>query len=213
MKQYDERRIAARTRTLRTVTYVGLTLWAINNFGVDGNTLSIGMGNSTQRGDSTDWTFASNAAGYYSRKLYVLARPTVEKEPEPEDAEQLAASLMAEMASKLGAEVMNGYRLVAAATNVPAACYIRDDAWAKANFYAVDRRDAVAAGTIDRVAYFIQYQDTDDSEPKYIWTAMDPFTDSPRCLCVPNGGYTFQKQVANLDVLSNVSGREKFLYS
>jgi len=29
MRKYDERRIAARTRTLRTVTYVGLTLWAL----------------------------------------------------------------------------------------------------------------------------------------------------------------------------------------
>ena len=29
MKQYDERRIAARTRTLRVVTYVGLALWAL----------------------------------------------------------------------------------------------------------------------------------------------------------------------------------------
>lgn len=186
----------------------GLTLWAINNFGEDGNVLSVGLGNSNQRGDSTDWTFSSNAAGYFSRTLYVLVRPAVAKEPEPAGMEQLATSLMAEMTAKLGEEVTEGYRLIAAATQVPTACYIRDDAWAKANFYVVDRRDAVAPGSFDRVAYFIQYQDTDDSEPKYIWTAMDPFTQSPRCLCVPNGGYTFQKKVSNLDVLSNVSGIE-----
>ncbi|MBO7654815.1 MAG: hypothetical protein J6U40_07815, partial [Kiritimatiellae bacterium] len=182
------------------------TLWSLTNFGEDGHVLGVGWNNSNMNNhqDSWDWTFAENARNFLHRRLYIFVRPaTDEEDPGKPEMAALAASLTAEIQAKIGEELTEGYRLIAASTNIPTMCYIRDAAWAAENFYAVDYRGTVPPSSFDRVAYFIQYQDTDDAEPKYIWTSMDTFAPSVQQLCVPTGGYYFQKSVSNLDVASN----------
>ena len=50
------------------------TLFAMNNWGVDGNTLALGIGNRPT--SHPDWTFASNAGSDYTRRtMHVLVRP------------------------------------------------------------------------------------------------------------------------------------------
>ena len=50
------------------------TLFALNNWGTDGNRLDIGIGNQTT--GNPDWTQINNAANYSRRILHVMIRPT-----------------------------------------------------------------------------------------------------------------------------------------
>lgn len=179
------------------------TLWSMTNFGNDGSKIGIGFGNSNiaGHGDAKDWTFAENAANYLKRKLYVLARP------KNTSAEQFdaAEALTREAAEKVGADRLAGYKLVGAVTKLYPQMSVKDPAWVAANkFYTVNRTAEVTA--FDRVAYFVQGKQAGDSEPRWIWTAMDAFTDQPQCLLAPTAGCVIQTKVANLDVLSNVEG-------
>ena len=184
-------------------TASGTTIWALNNFGTDGGKLCVGIGNSNNlpnHGDCRDWTFAENAANYLSRKLYVLVRPKQDVDGD----QALVNALTDEAIAKVGVDALAGYRLVAAVTDIPAQTYVSDEAWAAANFYAFDHTTTVRG--FDRVAYFVQYKDDGDAEPRWIYTAMDAFTPSARRLRAPTPGYFFQQKVANLTVKSNVGG-------
>lgn len=72
--------------------------------------------------------------------------------------------------------------------------------------YDTDNR-AQFPSTFDRVAYFLELQAA-DGEPQYLYVSMDAFTDSPAKLGVPtvSSGAHFQRDVANLNVHSNVKG-------
>ena len=175
------------------------TVWALNNFGNDGNVLCTGIGPCNRRleakahDDSTDWTFAVNADEYAGRRLYVLVRP-----------KDRAAKAVEEVAEAVGAETLAGWRLAAASVGLPRSLRMNDAAWAATNFYHVDNRAHL--GSFDRVAYFVRCRESAGAEAKWVWTAMDAFTTDPMRIGVPSGGYYFQQRVNNLDVKSNVPG-------
>ncbi len=72
--------------------------------------------------------------------------------------------------------------------------------------YTADRSKEVAKG-FDRVGYFMETTGGGGGL-RWVWTAMDPFTDDPAKLGVPTAksGIVFQTGVTNLTVLSNVAG-------
>ena len=72
--------------------------------------------------------------------------------------------------------------------------------------YQVDDH-AKIQGAFDRVAYFLELQSKDGSVD-YVYVSMDAFTDALDKIALPTlaSGATFQKDVANLTVISNVKG-------
>ncbi|MEZ5302811.1 MAG: GDSL-type esterase/lipase family protein [Verrucomicrobiales bacterium] len=63
----------------------GQTLFAMNNWGADGNPIALGIGNRPTA--DPDWTFAANAASYSRRVLHVMVLPAA---PPPAPPEVLA---------------------------------------------------------------------------------------------------------------------------
>ena len=72
--------------------------------------------------------------------------------------------------------------------------------------YAVDNRSAVK-GKFDRVGYFLELQDTEESS-QYLYVSMDAFTEDASKLGVPTAksGIKWQQPVQNMTVISNVKG-------
>ncbi|MGN0847353.1 MAG: GDSL-type esterase/lipase family protein, partial [Kiritimatiellia bacterium] len=68
--------------------------------------------------------------------------------------------------------------------------------------YAVDNHAKI--GAFSRVAYYLELQKP-DGDVQYVWAAMDAFTDDAGRIGVPTG-WTFQKDVSNLFLQSNVAG-------
>jgi len=165
------------------------TLFAMNNWGTDGQAIALGIGN---RGSGDpDWTFAANAGTSYARRtLHVLARP----------AAPSTAGLPAEIAANVPAA--KGYQLVCSITNIPIQTRFQD----ATNYYTYDRRAYIGAGSFSRVAYYMELQSGTDAVPRYVWTAMDAFTTDATRLGVPVNGVMYQQKVNRLDVFSNVGG-------
>ncbi len=180
----------------------GHTIWGMSNFGRDasygsGDAISIGFGNCSlsNHTDSKDWTFAYNAGGYASRRIYVMVRP----------AKPVTTDYREEVAAKIGADRIAGFETLYAIPNLPNRCTVDDAAWRAKNLYALDKRGQLLATTPRRVAFYMELHKAGQDEPQFIWTAMDPFND-PNGYGMPIGGNALQLAVANLDVFSNVEG-------
>ena len=108
-------------------------------------------------------------------------------------------TLPPEVVANVGA-ASNGYQLVAS-IEIPATGNFN----ASNSAYLVD--DRAATGLFSRVAYYVETQKTGQSA-KWVWTSMDAFTPNRAKLCIPTfaSGAVFQRNVTNLQVLSNVSG-------
>jgi len=94
---------------------LGKTLFAINNWGGNGNTantLDIGIGN--QPSGSPDWTAAANAATYTVRTLQVLVLP---------DADTVAPTLVSAQAGFARALVTVAFSEALAVSSVTASCF------------------------------------------------------------------------------------------
>ena len=156
------------------------TLFAINDWGADGNVIDLGIGNAG--GFHTDWTFADNAGTYSHRRLHILVLP------------EAPMSLPVVTANVPDA---TNYQYVAT-LDIPASGNVTSPT------YLNDIRDQV--GAFSRVAYYMEL--TTGTETNWIWTAMDTFTTDPGQIGLPTvaSGAIFQQKVSNLDVLSNVTG-------
>jgi lysophospholipase L1-like esterase len=160
------------------------TVFSITNFGVDGNSLGLGIGNNpSPTNGGVDWTFAANGATYHRRVLHVLVRPSA---PPPPPAEVLAR--VPESTNYLHVATLP----IPASGNVSSLVH------------AYDVRDQI--GPFDRVAY--HWELATATETNWIWAAMDAFTTRADRIGVPTvaSGAFFQQAVQNLDVRSNVPG-------
>jgi len=160
------------------------TLFALNRFGVDGNPLCLGIGNSG--GAQPDWTFADNAGSYSRRVLHVMVLPT----PPP--------PVPVEVTTNAGAEAA-GYELVYT-LDIPA----NGNLSGGAGFtdYSVNAR---SFDSFSRVAYYMELQATGDPEPAFVWVSMPAFTTEMSKIGVPNlaSGAVFQQLVTDMTVVSN----------
>lgn len=192
----------------------GETLWAINNWGIDGRGLCIGIGNSTGHSSSTDWTFLDNSANSWTtRTLYVFVRPgkpnragLSTRDQGDYDAKYPMESCLGQVEKTVPAEDLAGFELMAA-TDLPDKFKVKDSTWREANLYRLmDRRESfkkvLKDGDIARVGYYMLLQKP-NADPVWIWTAMDPFTQDVDRLVIPEGGYYFQQELSNLSVRSN----------
>jgi len=95
----------------------------------------------------------------------------------------------------------NGYQLVYS-INLPVTGNFNAS---PANNITVD--DHAAIGAYKRIAYYLELQKP-GGPVQYVWAAMDAFTMNRARLALPTlaSGAIFQQNVANLDVISNVSG-------
>ena len=162
------------------------TLFALNNWGADGNTLCVGIGNAPN--GSPDWTATNNAAAYCRRTLHVLVR----------QATNATTALPAEVAANVPAAA--GYQLVCSITNIP----VYGTFNTSSSDYSADIR-ASATNPFSRVAYYLELKKS-GAPSTFIWTAMDAFTTNAMKLGIPVIGTAFQTNVVHLDVLSNVPG-------
>lgn len=157
------------------------TLFAINRWGADGNTLDVGIGNNT--GNAPDWTSSGSAATYFKRRLHVLVLPAT-----PELPAEVAANV----------PEAQGYQLVYS-LNIP------DQGNLTAPAYTVDNSAQVMP--FSRVAYYMQLQ-TGTNTPEYVWVSMDAFTTDATKIGVPTAasGAVHQRLLGNMNVVSNKSG-------
>ena len=161
------------------------TVLAVNDFGIDGSTLDIGIGNDAAPVNTgVDWTFAANAGTYSRRVLHVLVLP--------------AATPVLPAAVAANVPEAAGYQLVYSLA-IPASGNVNS------LVYGVDNHTDI--GSFTRVAYYLELQ-TGAATPKFVWTAMDAFTTDAGKVGVPTApsGASFQQNVANLNVVSNVAG-------
>ena len=161
------------------------TVLAVNDFGTDGNTLDVGIGNDAAPVNTgVDWTFAANAGTYSRRVLHVLVLP--------------AATPVLPAAVAANVPEAAGYQLVYSLA-IPASGNVTS------LVYGVDNHTDI--GSFTRVAYYLELQ-TGAATPKFVWTAMDAFTTDAGKVGVPTAasGASFQQNVTNLNVVSNVAG-------
>ncbi|MBP8800624.1 MAG: Ig-like domain-containing protein [Kiritimatiellae bacterium] len=160
------------------------TLFAMNNWGVDGNTLALGIGNRPT--SHPDWTFASNAGSDYTRRtMHVLVRPTAAP-PLPQPVAENVPDAQ-------------GYRHVYT-FDLP----VCGSFFTSASTYTVFA-DTNNLPPYSRVAYYLELQ-AGTAPTQWIWTAMDAFTDDPSKIGLPGTNCFFQTRVTRLDVRSNVGG-------
>ena len=166
------------------------TLFAMNNWGADGQLIAVGIG--TRTTSHPDWTFANNAGTDYKRRtLYALVRPGPTIIPLPPEVEaNVPAAAGYQLAYTIDLPVTGSFN-----TNSPA-------------YYTVNNvASRSIANTFTRVGYYLELQ-AGSSPTQWIWTAMDAFTTDARKLGVPTNNCYFQQSVANLQVRSNVDGIE-----
>jgi lysophospholipase L1-like esterase len=168
-------------------------VFALNGFGSDGSTLDLGIG--SRADNNKDWTQIYNSGAYSSRKLYVMVRPSTQKQ---------AADLPTEIASNVPSALTLGYQVVCSITNIPTQGKFNDTSWAATNYF-VDRRSLLASNSFRRIAYYLELQTATDAVPRYVWTSMDAFTTDPAKIGIPLAGTLFQQKVTNLDVYGNVA--------
>ena len=163
------------------------TLFAMNNWGSDNNTLAVGIGN--RSGTShTDWTHAGNAASYTRRKLHILIRP--------EAAPALPAAVEANIPQALGYQLAYTIDLP-----VNGDFYSNSDA-----YYSVNNVANGVVSDFSRIAYYLELVPNATTTTNYIWTAMDAFTTDARKIGVPTNTCYFRQKVAHLEIQSNVGG-------
>ena len=73
--------------------------------------------------------------------------------------------------------------------------------------YTVDNHASIAAGSFTRIAYYMELQKA-GGPLMYAYASMDAFTKEASKIGVPNAssGATFQQDVSNMNVVSNVAG-------
>ncbi|HSI35347.1 MAG: SGNH/GDSL hydrolase family protein [Phycisphaerae bacterium] len=73
--------------------------------------------------------------------------------------------------------------------------------------YTLDASGAIARGSFDRIAYYMELQPTAGGPLQWVFASMNAFTDDARRIGVPNksGGF-FQRPVTSVNVASNVAG-------
>ncbi len=160
------------------------TVFALNNFGVDGNILDAGIGNNPAPvNGAKDWTFSNNATSYSRRILHVLVLP--------------GSALPANVAANVPAAAA-GYQL---------AYSIALPATGNATTLAYSVNNSADTGPFTRIAYYLELQ-TGTNTPNYVWSSMDAFTTNAAKIAIPtvaSGGF-FQQNVTNMTVQSNVAG-------
>lgn len=109
-------------------------------------------------------------------------------------------ALPPEVATNVGAAAAN-YQLVYTA-NLPAT-----GAFTSLGAAAYQSDNRLATGAYTRVAYYLELQKA-GQPAQYVWVAMDPFTYNRAKLGIPTStsGAVYQRNLANLEVLSNVDG-------
>ena len=165
-----------------------VTLFAINNWGSDGNTLGIGIGNRSGTNDK-DWTNASNSGSYGRRLLYVFVRPATRPNS------NAPATVVANVP-----DAANYFHLYT--VNIPARNAMFSSAVSNAAYHVVNNFNT-APRNIGRIAYYLELVDSNDST-QYVWTAMDAFETNLAKLSIPTNTCYYQRTVNNLDVKSNV---------
>ena len=165
----------------------GQVLFAMNNWGADGQPIALGIGNRPGQ-SNTDWTFAANGLSYVSRTLHVLVRPSVTNGLPPEVAANIPLAANYQLAYTVNLPAQGSFN-----TNSP-------------TYYSVNN---VTNGlpSFSRIAYYLELQKSGTPVvTQYIWTAMDAFTTDARKIAIPTNNCFFQQKVTSLDVLSNVGG-------
>jgi lysophospholipase L1-like esterase len=165
------------------------TLISMNNWGADGQAISIGIGNCPSPvSGGLDWTHSNNSANYSRRTLHVLVRP---------------ASSSASVPPVVAANVpsANAYQL-AYTINLPVNGSFNTNSPA---YYAVNNYTNGLATSFSRIAYYLELQ-SGSNPTQWVWTAMDAFTTDARKIGVPTNSCYFQQKVTRLEVLSNVGG-------
>ncbi len=163
------------------------TVLAVNRFGTDGQILDVGIGNNpAPTSNGVDWTFAANAGNFVKRTLHVMVRPS---------ANYFTPAVVT---TNVGSSA-NGYQL-AYSIDLPSA------GTSASLLYSVN--NAADIPNFSRVAYYLQLVPVGSSTPNWIWTSMDAFTTDAKKVGIPTvaAGATFQQNVTNLDVKSNVAG-------
>lgn len=179
---YNDNQSTGDYGSMQIHNYVaGETLMAYNRWGGGsaGNS-DLGIGN--QSTGNPDWTFAANAAGYSVKQLQVLVHP------------------MTDITTKV-AEAANYdllYALNPASTTV---------AYNSAAIPYTVNNGATYGKPLDRVAYYMELQKA-TGELEYVWVSMDAFTRDAKLVGVPalTTGASFQMNVDNMNVVSNVTG-------
>ncbi len=158
----------------------GQTLFAYNCWGYKtSGTTELGIGNRATV--QPDWTFAQNAESYTSKRLQVLARPT----------------LLANVAEA------SQYRLIYA-LNIPAFGVFKNDVSVP---YAVNNSNAKLHHGFDRVAYYMEL-DT-GTGLKWVYVSMPDFAgQSLRALGLPHNldnPVIHQRTVTNLNIYASAN--------
>ncbi len=160
------------------------TLFAMNNWGADGQLIALGIGNRPTA--DPDWTFAANAGTDYARRtLHVLALPPAPPALPPQVAANVPDAVGYRHVYTIDLPV-NGSFFTAAPTYCP-------------------YTNTAGLTAFSRVAYYLELQ-SGSNPTQYIWTAMDAFTADVTKLGVPVTNTFFQTRVTRLDVRSNVGG-------
>jgi lysophospholipase L1-like esterase len=163
-------------------------LFAMNNWGADGQPLALGIGNRPT--GEPDWTFANNAATDYTRRLlYVLVRRAPTALP-AEVTNNVPESAGYQLAYTIDLPVNSSFN-----TNSPA-------------YFAVNNvtNSGSLASTFSRVAYFLELVPSSGTATQWVWAAMDAFTSDARKIAIPTNNCFFQQKVTRLQVRSNVGG-------
>lgn len=160
------------------------TLFAINNWGLDGRPICLGIGN--QSTGSPDWTFAENAGSYTRRVLHIMVLPT----PAP----PVPAEVLANVPEASDYELVYSLDLPGQGNLVGGSGFAP---------YTVNLSNEVSS--FSRVAYYLELQKTGDPSPTYVWASMDAFTADRGQTGVPTpaSGSVFQQSVTNMNVVSN----------
>ena len=151
-------------------------LFAMNNWGADGQPLALGIGNRPT--GEPDWTFANNAATDYSRRLlYVLVR-------------RAATALPAEVTNNV--PEANGYQL-AYTVDIPVNGSFNTNSPA---YYTVNNftNSGSLASTFSRVAYFMELVPSSGTATQWVWAAMDAFTTDARKIAVPTNNVSSSRR-------------------
>lgn len=158
------------------------TVFAINHWGADGNTLDVGIGNNTT--SVPDWTNAANAGTYYKRRLHVMVLPGPPELP----AEVVAANVAD----------AQGYQLVYS-LNIPAQGNLTPPS------YAVNNTAQITT-PFSRIAYFMEL--TKGATKEHVWVSADAFTTDVTKIGVPTAasGAIYQQVLSNMNVASNKAG-------
>ena len=156
----DARRTTGAHGTMQVhSTDWGQCLLNMNNWGSNGRTIALGIGNRPGTGN-IDWTHANNAHYYLERRLHILVRPAAVTPPvtPPEVSAHIPNA----------ADYYHVYTI-----DMPHNPDFFTPSIAE-SYYTVDNSDG-QSDNISRIAYYLELV-TGGTTTNYIWTAMDAFT-------------------------------------